>query len=553
MRYAPAKKNKRMKDVVDDLSKIKTLPRNGQVLGRLKSLQQLHNGKHINIVTVMLSKEIRECWQNQDMPVQPYKTINMKIKRLRLKKTINEMELFDVLPLKSKFKSNEEKKYYECQKKGVGYCSTKEVSYQCHPSRIERKPADGLLTNELNLQDDNNDSSVSNEMDNIADVHLSKESASTELAAKVRQAANLSLSQTIKVFDKLYEELGDETFRSPTRGALQKACLKLIGRDVQSEYTYTDNILRFDSKTYPYLYGNKRHILVICYDNKLLALREIADKKAQTISNLIVSVLKDKNLIPKYCVCDTEPTNSGRLNGVVALLKKQFSDIVYEPCRLHILDLILKHEMQVYFPETSCGPNLPLPFVLELEKKWQYFKVKYNEITNASVPRNYCEDLPSVDQRRRDYRLLLELVLALKYRRESGYNPKINLPNYPPSISQARWNSRAIYCIFAELVLEADEKVANTNTFIVDVWAKAWFSVRNFINWQEILESNICPKSKRAILRNISNFLDDKPLTNEIAERVFRMVTEKIAHCKSIVRLEEVMISYCNEDSNKLN
>ena len=50
-----------------------------------------------------------------------------------------------------------------------------------------------------------------------------KERSSTDLAALVRHKANLSISQTIKVFEVLKEELKDDRFNLPTRGALHTA------------------------------------------------------------------------------------------------------------------------------------------------------------------------------------------------------------------------------------------------------------------------------------------------------------------------------------------
>ena len=54
-----------------------------------------------------------------------------------------------------------------------------------------------------------------------------KERSSTDLAALVRHKASLSISQTIKVFEVLKEELKDDRFNPPTRGVLHKALKKI--------------------------------------------------------------------------------------------------------------------------------------------------------------------------------------------------------------------------------------------------------------------------------------------------------------------------------------
>lgn len=537
------------------LTNMTRLPTNGQILKQMNNLIKLHSGKQFNAISVILAKEIVTCWQNQDMPVQHYKSVNLKIKRLRSKKNkkkdFNENTLFDVLPLNPDFKCKEDKDYYELQKHGIGYCSSKLVSYQIHPSKVPRKDMKKKLPN-FPVCDTSpcDDQSISQESDTSNFIKLPKERSSTYLAQKIREAANLSLSQTIKVLATLHEELELDILLPPTRSALLKACDKEKCADVEIS---TKNIIKFDGKTYSNLYGQKRHLFAICYNDNLIALRQIKDKSARTISTLILTVLNERNLKPEICVCDTEPTNTGKKNGVFALLKMKFPNIVLEPCRLHILDLIIKHEIQEYFPAINNSPNLSMPFVGELYSNWNQFKAKYDKQVAVIIPENYYTDLPKSEERRRDYRLLLDLVIALRYRRASGSYPKINLPNHPPSISLSRWNSRAIYCIFAELVNLDEAGLDKLNTFIINSWARAWFGVRSFISWNDILESAISRKSKNVISKNINITEGYNTQTNETAERVFRMVEEKISHCKSVVKLEKVMIKYFNDKTTRLN
>ena len=80
------------------------------------------------------------------------------------------------------------------------------------------------------------------------------------------------------------------------------------------------------------------------------------------------------------------------------------------------------------------------------------------------------EDLPQTESRRRDYQLLLKFVKAVRFLRKEGCHPFIrNIPLQPPSISNARWNSRAIYSLFFELCRGANDNIASINTFIIGV------------------------------------------------------------------------------------
>ena len=67
------------------------------------------------------------------------------------------------------------------------------------------------------------------------------------------------------------------------------------------------------------------------------------------------------------------------------------------------------------------------------------------------------------------------------------------------------------------------------------------------------MSADICEKSKNVIKRNITNYVDSNPLTNELSERIFRMANEKIPHCKSMITLEQTLIQYFNDPSARLN
>jgi hypothetical protein len=555
MKYAPPKRNGRILGASHDLSNWKKLPSKRDVQSRLSTLQKMNNGKNIGELIAVVAEEIERCWQNQDMPVQSRHNIHRKIQRIRIQKH-NQDNLFDILPLKPSFKSVEDRMYYECQKERKGYCTSKIVNYKIHPSRVVKDRVEnmneGINMETLSMDDESSKSESVTSHDSSeksTDIH---ERVSLDLAVKLRQAANLSLSQTLMVLNVLYTETAQEIFMKPTRSALRKACYRSTKRAPVTLSDIRNDKLSFDGKTYTNLYGMKRHLLAICYDEKLIALRELPNKTSETVSDVIISVLQKNELTPKVCISDTEPTNTGRTKGVIVQMQKSYPSIVYEPCRLHLLNLILKHEIMTYFPSSTTSPNLQIPFVAQLFSNWRFYKAQYENQATVQIPDNICASLPQLEERRSDYKLLLQLVLALKYKRSSGLNPKIVLPNSPPSIIQSRWNSRAIYSILAELVLMDNRKTSDLNTFIVDIWAIAWFSARQFIDWHSIFQACTCEKSKNVIRRNIKDYADSNPYTNETAERVFRMIEEKKNHCQSIRNLELTMIQYFNDPSARL-
>ena len=89
---------------------------------------------------------------------------------------------------------------------------------------------------------------------------------------------------------------------------------------------------------------SKVSVIAICINEKLIGFEEVENKKVEIIFNKIKTVLQDQSHTPKLVVCDTEPTNTGRKSGVIVQLQNLFSNMTFEPCRINILDLILKHQ-----------------------------------------------------------------------------------------------------------------------------------------------------------------------------------------------------------------
>jgi len=299
-------------------------------------------------------------------------------------------------------------------------------------------------------------------------------------AELLRERANLSISQTIAVM-QFYNDQYPNLHTLPTppaRGSLSQASRRVatqISHDV--ELNSSNQTLYFDMKQYTNLYGQKREIICICIDDKLVEFQELRNKKAATIAECLIPIIEKASIC--RIVSDTEPTNTGSKNGVIALINKRFPDVLYDPCRLHVLDLILKHEMQHFLGKVeTTGPHLPYTFVTTLQNEWSEFRNKYLEADMSPV----CSfpDLPNNEDRRDDYRLLLELTKAVRTLKETGERRHVKIPRIHTSVSSARWNSKAIYSLMAELVMESnDSSPLALNHFIAYQWAPVWFGVRD--------------------------------------------------------------------------
>ena len=79
--------------------------------------------------------------------------------------------------------------------------------------------------------------------------------SSTRLAILIKEKANLSLSQTIKTLEVLYEEIKEESLQPLNRSGLYKAHLKLMKNKVIPNPS--NAILQSDGAAYSNLYSKK--------------------------------------------------------------------------------------------------------------------------------------------------------------------------------------------------------------------------------------------------------------------------------------------------------
>jgi len=347
------------------------------------------------------------------------------------------------------------------------------VPYKIHPSKCTKQKVEDELPYQFETICHSNSNSNSPASQNVisddeAPHGTAKEKVSTDLAVMIHSRANLSLSQTITVLNILNERLGDARLQPPTRSALLKASKKHF--EANNSICGGTQPLHFDGKCFKNLYGKEKvEIIAICNGEKLLAFKEVENKKAATVYNALIQTLTKHDYHPTTVVSDTEATNTGRNNGVIARLKRNFPNLQYQPCRMHVLDLILKHEFSARFPEKSVSSNIHYLFVEEYQKNWVSFRTEYLEACSNEEAAAYS-DLPPTESRRRDYQLLLKLVKSLRFYRKYSRKPFIkNFPNQPPSTSNARWNSRAIFSLFAELAGNQNPNILSINTFIIDV------------------------------------------------------------------------------------
>lgn len=543
-------KSQRCSTNMPNLQELSRLPSNRHVLHRRRTLQNENMGRPKSKFLSVLAKEIAQTWTQQDIPVQDWTVIYNKI----LKQPIpNNNELFDCLSHKPQWKSQEDKQYYFNQKNGVGgYCTSKLVPSQVHPSKLSKFHQMTLQSTEnfSAVIDENSDSEEADNQDDSSDTssfrEARREPGFVSFAEELKTAANLSIGQTIAVmnfYKKKFPDLEDIP-NAPTSGGLSKSSRKrdaIISKEITS--VEEKQILYFDMKKYKKLYGMTREVICVCVNDKLVEFQQIPNKKSVTISSVLVSIISKFNI--QIIVSDTEPTITGSKAGVIKLIKNNFPQINYEPCRLHLLDLVLRYQVAYYLGDVpSTSPDIPYDFVRYICDNWKEVTESYS--ASHTLQPSFFDDLPVNESRRDDYRYLLELTKAIRTFRQSGEKPSIRIPKSSVNISNARWNSMAIYCLMAELFLiDENQDLISLNTFIVSDWAPVWFGVRGITDWSKL--ENLCEKAKNILMKHgLLNKVEHSPPSNEFAERIFRLSYEKIPRCKSMLTLRNSLIRYVN-------
>jgi len=265
----------------------------------------------------------------------------------------------------------------------------------------------------------------------------------------------------------------------------------------------------------------------------------LPDGKSKTIYDAIKELLEFYNLWSsiKMIVSDTCNVNTGRHQGVAVLLSKEIekrsSHVPLQVgCELHILDTLLRHCLDQLFGTQSSGPLISYWFVKDIVGNYSDLKQKFNsdgtriEITEETVAW------------RDDMRFLKHLCNAYKHFKEFNHFPKIQFQTLP-HMSNARWNSRAIFALLAFILLpnKRGNEITAACDFILD-WSKAWFTNHMFDSDAYPFLYSLTspyPKARRSLETHWCRVASpvESERTNACAERAVKAVTEFKKLCRS--------------------
>lgn len=537
-------------DMRDTLCK---MPSNRDIVGRFLGLYDQLKGRHDRLRKI--SEELLNLWEKLNFPVLSKQQVSAKVdklitsfekhrKRPNAEFQENLAHLFDITKTNGYWLCSEDKELYKRQIESggrVGYTTAKVAPMSTiHPSKRAKRTSEPKTSQTvISKSSDSNEGSSSGESDPEAVLTNSATRHSTKSAAKLVYKHSLSTRKSSQVL----QSLAEDGFSIPTPS--QSGVWRRTIRDAEQVKNRLMELiseekfcLHFDGKKI----DNKEY-QVVCLknDRRTLQLGILACDSGNSAD--IYKQLQD--LLDEYSawnsiqmiISDTTAVNTGRKNGVVVKLQrtfryKGFNEPQYIGCQHHILDLVLRHMLDFFFPIQSRSPNINYDFIDEILGE-------YDDLQNAYMG---TEVIPRYENLgwRDDFKFLFELCEAYKFYKAEEKWPRIKWHKLP-SLHSARWNSRGIFALIAFFLLPNwREQLRVTCDFIATTWSRAWFSNQHYSETDyEDLQSAIvkvkCPKAMKCFSthwRKEPSVLD-VPRSNIVAERAVKLMEEVHSTCKT--------------------
>lgn len=245
--------------------------------------------------------------------------------------------------------------------------------------------------------------------------------------------------------------------------------------------------------------ASERLAVLVSFEGKvqLLNVPKLENATGKSQADTIFDILNEwgiANKVKALC-CDTTASNTGHLKGACILLEHLLEkDLMYLPCRRHILELVLKAVFEAKLESTTTGPDVQL--FKRFKDQWPTINpdVFVNGIEDEfveSIVRNsrenllqFCSSFLQASLCRGDYKELLELTILFL----GGSLTRKATFHYPGAFHHARWMAKAIYClkIFMfrkqfHLRTEEEQKLRDICIFIVKVYVESWFRCPNAV------------------------------------------------------------------------
>ncbi|ESN97309.1 hypothetical protein HELRODRAFT_178094 [Helobdella robusta] len=473
--------------------------------------------------------------------------------------------LFDVTNKTGQWLCAEDKKFYQIQIQSrgkTGYATTKNASQSTiHPSKrkiagkvndkLEQKDSFEESSNDSSDNEDSQSSSDDSEATQLSienfdqSTHLKQSQQSMFSAVSLVQSGKLSVRRAA-IVSTILNKSGVK-ITTPSQSGVYRAVYREASKVMKTLMNTLCNsswCIHFDGK----IIKKKEHQVVLLRNEVKevrLAVLVLPDGKATTIASAIQKTLDDYNLWAaiKMIVSDTTNVNTGSKSGVVVRLQKLFvqhgeSAPVFIGCQHHILDRVLRHVCDALLGDSTESPNMNYPFVSKILKDYEMLKKDFESKAKKCTPNLKEQEVGWRD----DMKFLHHLICVFKHFKNFQKIPKVNFKALP-GISNARWNSRAIFALLTFILLPDERKnLQKLCEFICGQWSDAWFSDHYYRTEQYeflLYAVNGYPKALRCFQTHWSQSPSSihTQRSNVCAERTIKVLQDIAPLCHSSEKL----------------
>lgn len=552
-------KRRKIPNIEKNLSELCKMPRYAYIIGRFNYLAKDEKSRKVRYK--MISKELTDLWSKLNFPIINKYSIERKIEKLidNYDKHLKHIErsdfalnkVFDITDETGQWLSTEDKQLHMLQKNTqgeVGY--TTMIGVPVHPSKVRMLHKGKHISRQPQVMEFDSDSSNEGKIDDkpyASDnegyepplLHQKKEKRiSMKIAVNIVKEANVSTRKASKISEIIASS--DMTFPTLSQSGIYKSFMK-TAKDIETNYIKELKnykwCLHFDGKKM-----GKKEIQAIVLKNPnreiKLAVLVLDNGRASTIYEGIKKQLDKFDLWKsiKMIVSDTTNVNTGKKNGVVTLLQQHYRVVglpepQYVGCQHHILDLILRYVMDELLGGKTSSPNIAYTFVTELLNEYENLKENYDQ--NETIL-NFVNI-----QWRDDMQYLHELGAAFRHYEKYKTFPYIHFRPLP-LLSNARWNSRAIFAILCFILMpEYRNELLPICKFVCGAWYDVWFSNHSFNkeDFSTLKASLVSFKNAHACflrhwIKKDSAILNQQR-SNICAERAIKAIQEIYPLCKN--------------------
>jgi len=555
-------KNSRKHNTVSSLDTMSKMPMELHILNRFKTLASTLKGKKERVL--IIAEEVKNLWRKLNFPIQQGKSsVERKIENVikkyekHCRRPGNQVftSLFNVTDENGEWFCREDREFYDLQtstKGKVGYCTLKTDTKGLHPRKLQLIKLKVSQDTNVELSSEEEEESCGTEEEKQdsssayedLDAPTTSKRQRTDSAVQLVTSAKLSTRKAHTVCKTLAKS--GISLPTPSQSGVYKATMK-AGEQLKQHYKETlrnENwSLHFDGKR---IKKREYQVVVLKNENRevKLSVLELINGKGETIFNGIKTVLDEYELWPaiKIIISDTTSANTGKSIGAVTRLQNHFVLLglqkpLYIGCQHHVLDTILKHVMDDCFDGATTSPNLSYWFITKVTEEYEQLKASFDNSGNA------LKKVEQIDWRD-DMAFLHHLIACYKDFKSTGSFPMVEFKTLP-NISNARWNSRAIFALLAYILIPQFQQSPEGQSacdFICGTWSDIWFSGQyyNPDNFDNLAE--VCQNHSKA-LKSLRNFWSVEPTpiptqrSNICAERAIKVMQDLLPLCKSIDKL----------------